>query len=168
MALTEITLPDSGATVRVKRISPMSIMAIEQAYPDPKPPLQEVDYGSGKLRHERNPLDPAYQEELATHQTKKSLLVLKAFIRLGVECEIDAQVLAAYRADMQAMEIALDPDDKYVYVAHILCQTNNDLMALRNYIEGQSVPTEKAVAEKLATFQGDLQEPGPVRLEAAA
>lgn len=168
MALTEITLPDSGATVRVKRISPMSIMAIEQAYPDPKPPLQEVDYGGGKLRHERNPLDPAYQDELAAHQRKKSLLVLKAFIRLGVECDIDAQALAAYRADMQAMEIALDPDDKFIYVAHILCQTNNDLMALRNFIEGQSVPTEKAVAEKLATFQGDLQEPGSVPVEAAA
>jgi hypothetical protein len=168
MVLTELTLPDSGATVRVKRISPMSLMAIEQAYPDPKPPLQEVDYGNGKLRHERNPLDPAYQEELTAHQRKKSLIVLKAFIRLGVECEIDAQALSAFRADMQALEITLDPDDKYVYVAHILCQSNNDLMALRTFIEGQSVPTEKAVAEKLATFQGDLQEPGPVRLEAAA
>lgn len=168
MALTEITLPDSGATVRVKRISPMSLMAIEQAYPDPKPPLQEVDYGNGKLRHERNPLDPAYQDELAAHQRKKSLLVLKAFIRLGVEVALDAQAVAAYRSEMKDLGVDLDPDDKYVYVAFILCVSNLDLETLRAVIEGASLPTEKAVAEKLATFQGDLPESGHLPVEAAA
>jgi len=156
---TEITLPDSGAVIRVKRISPMSLIAIERAYPDPKPPLQEVDYGNGSKKHERNPLSPEYLTELEEHRNKKNLLVLKAFVRLGVEVEVDAAAVAAYRADMQALGVELDPDDMYVYVAHILCQTNDDLNALREAVEGGSLPTEREVSSKLSTFPDNLQGP---------
>lgn len=168
MTTTEITLPDSGATIRVKRISPMTLIAIERANPDPKPPLQEVDYGNGSKRREPNPLDPAYQQALLEHQQTKNLLVLQAFIRLGVEVEIDAARLAAYRADMQALGVELPADDKYIYVANILCETNNDLGALRAGIEGRSIPTEQGVSDKLETFPGDVQGTGPVEVEGAA
>lgn len=147
----EITLPDSGAVLRVRGVSPMSLIAIEQAYPDPKPPLQDVAYELGH-RMERNPLDPEYVAELAAHQQKKSLLVFKAFVRLGVEVEIDAERVAAYRADMAALEVTLDPDDLFIYVGHLLCRTNADMLALQTAIQGLSVPTEQAVADKQATF----------------
>src|SRR5579859_7157581 len=159
---TEITFPDSGATVRVNRISPMSLLAIEQAYPDPKPPLQEVDYGNGKTKMERNPLSPEYQDELAAHRNKKNMLILKAFVALGVECEVDAEKVAAYRALMKSIGVDVDPDDKYVFVAHILCSTARDLDTLREAVQGASLPTEKAVAEKLATFPAEVSQSQPV------
>lgn len=166
MTTTEITLP-SGATLRVKRISPMTLIAIERAHPDPRPPLQEVDYGNGSHRREPNPLDPQYQLDLAAHQQTKNLLILQAFVRLGVEVEVDAARLADYRADMAALGVTLPDDDKYVYVANILCETNDDLMVLRNAIESGSIPTEAAIAERAATFPGAVQGNGHLEVENA-
>lgn len=168
MATTEIKLPDSGATIRVKRISPMTLMAIERAHPDPKPPMQEVDYGNGSKRLEANPLDPQYQLELAAHQQTRSMLLLQALVRFGVEVDVDAAKVAAYREDMATLGGTLPPDDKYVYVAHVLCETNADLVALREAVMGTSVPSERAVAEKQATFPGDVQGPEHLGLEGAA
>lgn len=161
MKTFEVTLPDSGAKLRVKRISPMTIMGISRQFPGPKPPVQEVDYGASK-RLEPNPLAPSYLAELAEHQQKLSLIVLRAFIRLGVEVEVDAVAVAAYRADMAALGIKLEngDDDKYVYVANILCETNDDLVALRGAIEGSSIPTEGKVAEAQAAFPGNVQGAG--------
>lgn len=162
---TEITLPDSGATIRVNRIAPATIMAIGRKFPDLQPPLQEVDYGNGSKRMEPNPLDPTYAAALEQQAQAKTMLILETYARLGVEVEVDAAKVAEFREYAAEMGLTIPKNDQAVYVLHILCLSNDDLLAMRAGVEGSSIPTEKAVTDKADTFPSDVQGTGDLPVE---
>jgi hypothetical protein len=167
MTTTEVKLPDSGVTIRVNRIAPATMMAIGRKFPDLKPPLQQVDYGNGSKRMEPNPLDPDYVLALVKHSQAKTMLVLETYARLGVDCDVDAQKVAEFRAYAEEMGLDIPKNDKAVYVLHILCLSNTDLLAMQNGVDGNSIPTEQAVTDKAATFPSNVQGNGHLEVEGA-
>lgn len=157
----EITLPDSGRTVRIKFVGPMLMNDIRKAVaravgPRPEPPTQEVDYGNGSKKLEPNPLHPGYEASVREWHVAQGQVMLEKLLRYGVECEMtpeDEARLAELRADP---DLALPEDDKLAFLTRLVASTERDQEALQEAIQGKAQPTEKAVAEALATFRPDV------------
>lgn len=153
---TTFTFPDSGVTIKTRKVSPLLLAEIQKTLPPPTPPMQEVDYG-GTKRMEPNPVHPDYVQALAAYRADFSNLIFRALVLIGVECEVDAEAVGKLRADMQQFGVTLPPEDKFVYVAHILCTSNEDVTALRDLLLRHSQPTEVAVAEATERFPAEVQ-----------
>lgn len=153
---TTFTFPDSGVTIKTRKVSPLLLAEIQKTLPPPTPPMQEVDYG-GTKKMEPNPAHPDYAAALATYRAEFSNLIFRALVLIGVECEVDAEAVGKLRADMQQFNVTLPPEDKFVYVAHILCTSNEDVTALRDLLLRHSQPTEGAVAEAVDRFPAEVQ-----------
>lgn len=165
--LEELML-SSGITVKIRKVSPMTLQAVKRQYPRPAPPLVENDYGDGKVRREPNPADPAYAQALEDHLQMVGLKVIDVLMDLGVDVAPDAEAVAAFRARMQRHGIEVQGDDHQIYVQHIAIQTEDDLERVREAITRKAMPTEEAVQEHLATFPGDVQGARPDGDPAAA
>lgn len=156
----EVTLPDSGRTVRIKFVGPMLMNDIRKAVtravgPKPAPPVQEVDYG-GTKQQEPNPLHPDYEAAVREWHVAQGQVMLEKLLRFGVECEMteaDQARLAELRTDP---DLELPEDDKIAFLTRIVAATERDQDALQEAILGRAQPTEKAVAEALATFRPDV------------
>lgn len=156
----EITLPDSGATVRILFVSPMLLNDLrkraQRGLEKPAPPLQEVDYGNGSKKSQPNPLHPDYVAALREYNTAMGQKFIELMFKWGVECDIDGEKVRAMRALAAEDEIDLPADDRTLYLTRILATTAADIEALQDAILGRAQPTEQAVSEKLETFQRDL------------
>ena len=156
--VVEFTLPDSGVTVRIKRIGPALakdlLRNIQQAITKPKPPMQEVLLGDEK-KMEPNLSYPDYLAAMRDYNGDLGMAFIEALVKYGVDADIDAEAVAALRED--------DPDhhlpksDLVVYVTRVALDSARDMSALQDAILGRFQPTEKAVAEAAATFPGQVQ-----------
>jgi hypothetical protein len=152
---TSVTLPDSGVTLQIKRISPMLLVdlrkQLKRGTPKPMPPLQEVLLGDEKVL-QPNDAHPDYLAALQDYNADIGQRYIEAIIQLGVECEIDAGAVGALReSDLGEF---LPKNDKVVYVSRIAASSERDLMALQNAILGRAQPTEAAVGEAAEGFRG--------------
>lgn len=154
---TTFTFPDSGVTIQARKVSPLLLSEIQKTIPVPKPPLQEVDYG-GVKKQESNPNHPDYQAALTAYRQEFSNLIFRALILIGVDVEVDVEAVTKLRADMQQFNVTLPPEDKFVYVAHILCTSEQDVTALRDLLLRHSQPTEGATAEAVERFQPEVSQ----------
>lgn len=164
-----ITLPDSGITIAVRKLSPMTMLSLDTAVrrdmPPPAVPRSIVDYGDGVTEIEPNPADPDYQAALAAYEQNVRLEAGKRFTRLvATYClvEWDSDAVAALRSGMAAIGSPLnaeDDTDAYIYVWQIACVSNQDITTLQNFIMGQSQPMEAAVQAHAATFPDATQGP---------
>lgn len=160
--MKEITLPDSGKTIKVKRLARFLVREamrdLQRKYPEPRPPRQPVDYGAGP-EWEENYSHPDYLEAMKRHERKlKDLtgqLSLELVIARCVVVEVDAEAVKALREDMRAVNIDLSPDDKYVYVTCILCETERDLKALQEGVLLDSQPTPEGIAAAQKSFPSE-------------
>lgn len=166
--LKEVTLPDSGRTVRIKFIGPMLMndirKAVQKSVKRPEPPTQEVDYGNGSKKLEPNPLHPAYEAELSEYNTLIGQRFVEKLFRYGIDAEVDIDAVTALRADS---ELDLPADDYTVYVTRILVTSARDQEFLQEVILGRIQPTDKQVAEALDNFRGDLQGTAAAGLDGA-
>lgn len=156
-----LTLPDSGATLEYRRVSHMLLADVSNSIDAPTPPMQEVDYG-GKVRQEPNPSHPDYLRALSHYRQKQADKVLAVAVQVGVQVEINAQRIFELREQFKEMGVELPVNDKVLYVTRVLCETGNDLTALRDAIIRKSQPTEAAIAEKIETFPSDIQADRPI------
>ena len=153
----ELTLPTSGAVVRVRRIAPALLTDlrkdIRRRFPKPMAPMVEVSYGDEK-RIEANPAHPEYAEMLREHSTESGMAFLESLVKFACECETDAVRVAELRGLAGDME--LPADDHVLYVTRILLETKADIEVFQQVIMGLSQPTEKAVAEATERFPSDV------------
>ena len=154
----ELTLPDCGLALRIRRVSPFLAKdirkQIRRVLKKPEPPMQEVDYGDGQKRKEPNETNPDYKAELNEYYTELGDLFLSQLIAFGVECEIDAERVTAFRARAEKYDIELPADDLVVYVSRVVGLSQNDVRALQDAILGRIQPTEAKTAEAVETFPG--------------
>ena len=77
------TFPDTGITVKIRKVSPLLLNEIQRKNQPPKPPMNEVKYGD-ETRLEPNPADPEYQKAVQQHELDLELKLRRALLRLGV------------------------------------------------------------------------------------
>lgn len=162
--LPEHTFKDTGITVNIRRLSPLTAdevtKAIRKERPVPKAPENLVDYGDGKKVPEPNTADPAYIVEVNAYNAWLNEEVGKRLMHLiihrAVVCDVDADAVAALRADLADIGVTLEDDDKTVYVQHICVGTMDDLEELRQAVMERSQPTEKEIQANLDSFRGDV------------
>jgi hypothetical protein len=154
--LIEVTLPDSGKVLRVRRVPVFLMREVQKSVKRPTPPLVEVTYETGP-RLEPNRADPEYLTAIEEYGMALGEKMIRLVIKRGVECDVDVAALAELRADMEEIGIELPSDDRYVYVTYICCETPADLEALQSAVLRQTQPTEEAVGEALERFRGEVQ-----------
>lgn len=182
-ALPTHTFKDSGITVRLHKLSPITNQQIlaqcqrELADRKPQPPLVEVDYGQGKVI-EPHTGHPLYQEKLAAWNTEVNKLANDRLFKLAaldaIEVTIGDAELAQIARKKRMLKVAagivweddpeLTPEEnaQLFYVTHICCASPDDLREFYEAVALRSQPTEAAVEQHKATFPGDL--PGAVGL----
>jgi hypothetical protein len=158
---TDFTFPDTGITVKIRKVSPMILADINAAFPEPKPPENEVDYGEplGKVM-ERNYSDPSYKVALQERNAKVFQALQRTMILRGVEVEGDAwkKEVEDYREFMQKetgtpLE---ETNDLVVYVLRLCVGSQEDLTDLISAITTRSQPTQEAVERAKASFRSKV------------
>ena len=168
-ALPQHTFKDTGITIGIRKVGPSTQQSIARSIMRdmPKPPIPMVET---ELGPEPNPADPAYiaameqwQQETRSELTRRLMLI--------AALEADVTIDDAARADMarrrRSMQLAKtpyedDPDltpeenERVFYVLYVAAGTPEDLGEFGEVVMRRSVPTEEAVQEHIATFQGNL------------
>ena len=152
----DVTLPDCGLALRIKRVSPFLAKdirkKIKQEVARPNPPEQLVDYGDGNKKFEPNVTHPDYKAALNDYFAEVGDLMLSELIAFGVECDYDAKAVAAFRAKAKGRGLELPADDLLVYVTRVVGLSQADVRALQDAILGRIQPTESAVKEAAESF----------------
>ena len=159
-ALMTHTFADTGMTVGIRKLSPLLRddidIALRREFPEPAPPVVDTELGP-----EVNAADETYlkrrAEWMVAHVERRSERMLRVAIKRGIEVEVDADAVAALRADMAEQGVTLDDDDKFVYVSRICIGSTEDLQELYDALTRRSMPTRQAVEAHKATFPGDVQ-----------
>lgn len=161
--LTPHTFKDTGISIKIRKVSPMLIMEVQKAFPPPKPPMQEVVYGDpgepgAKTVKEPNEAHPDYLVAIDEYNLELEVKVRQLMFKRGVRINLDddqKQEVKELRADWKEMfDVELSGNDKYVYISYIAIGTDSDMEELQEVIMRRSQPTEAAVAESKAGFQG--------------
>ena len=176
-ALPTHTFRDSGITVRLHKLSPMTSQEImlqvkrEMRATEPQPPIAEVDYGSGKIL-EPHKGHPVYQEKLkeweaaVNREANERLFHLACLV--GVELELDNAALEAIEKRKRYLKLVAklewldNPDlseaenNQIFYITHIACASPEDLQEFYQAIAMRSQPTEAAIEQYKSEFQGDV------------
>ena len=182
--LPAFTFKDSGVTVRLHKLSPMTAQEVvsqarrEMASEEPQPPMVEVDYGNGKVT-EPHRGHPVYVERHADWEARVQSLANERLFRLAcldaIEVEIGETEKHAIERKKRYLRIAAridhedDPlltpeeNEQLFFITHIACATPDDLREFYQAIIMRSQPTEAAIEAHKASFPGDVQ--GPERVE---
>ena len=161
--LTPYTFKDTGISVKIRKVSPMLIMEVQKAFPSPKPPMQEVVYGDpgepgARTVEEPNEAHPDYLVAIDEYNLELEAKVRHLMFKRGVIINLDEvqkQEVKELRAEWKEMfGVDLSGSDKYVYISYIAIGTDADMEELQEVIMRRSQPTEAAIAESKAGFQG--------------
>lgn len=156
--LKEIRLPDSGQLLHVRRM-PVSLLEDFRRTepPPPGPPMQQVDYGGGKIKEEPNPAHPDYVGMLQDYYAALFDRASEFAIEFGVECEIDPKAIEKVRRWAEKRGAVLPDNDLVLYVTRVLAVTGKDLLTIQSAVFGRVEPTEEAVDKAAESFPGPVQ-----------
>lgn len=166
--LPTFTFKDTGITVRLRKLSPFMGdqlgKALRKEKPAPEPPVNEVDYGDGKITKEPNPADPAYQQALTEYEYWVSFEAgqrsIRAVIEYGVDLDpdqIDMEAVTRVRAMMAVIGASIEEmSDREVYIKYVCVGTQEDLNELLEAATRRSQPTEAAIADNVTAFRRDV------------
>lgn len=156
--LIPFTFSDTGETILIRKVSPLLGLELQKAFPPPKPPVQEVDYGDGRMVKEANAAHPDYLSAMQAYQIDFEDKLRRLYIKRGAVItwseERRAQVdeLRSFWHDEYGID--LPGDDTMVFVSYLCIGSDKDLENLVTAIMQRSQPTEAAVAEAVETFPG--------------
>lgn len=146
----------NGRSVGVRPVSPLLMMELRRKFPEPQPPLNEVDFGDGKKVKEPNVADPLYLAQKATYEVQMEERLRNLIIQRGVvytlSAEDKAQVVELREFWKDTYDQVLAKNDTEVFVTCLLIESEEDLTNLFNAVLRRSQPTEAAVADFSATF----------------
>ena len=150
------TFADSGRTVMVRKVSSLLILELQKAFPEPKPPTQEVEI-AGVKRLEANPAHPDYQKALQAYQLDLEMKIRKLLIKRGVVCDVPKDEVDDLRTFWrEEFNQELDPSDLLVYVSYLACTTDGDLQDLVEKITRRSQPTEAEIQANIKSFRSEV------------
>lgn len=161
VATTKFICKDTGIELTIKKI-PFTVTdtlfrQFEQDNPPPKPPTHKVDYGDNEKIDEPNILDANYLRRLKDWEDQKSLWIneqtKRIYTDLAIECEVDKGAVSKLRATLKKSKIALDEDDKHVFIWQIAVGTFEGYRELVNAIQHRIAPTQEAIAQAKDSFQ---------------
>lgn len=167
------TFRDTGITVRIHKLSPMTNQrlseAIRKKLPPPDPPTYEVEYGSTKVQ-EPNEADPTYLARLQRWRQEAAKLYNERLLELvcldAVEVEIgeaEHEVITRKKRYLKRQGIVWKDDPELTeeenlrcfYVQHCCFGSGEDMAELYVAVTERSQPTEAAVQAHIDTFPGD-------------
>lgn len=167
------TFQDSGITVRLRKLSPMTSQRLSEAvrreYPPPEPPTYEVEYGDTQVR-EINDADPTYLARYARWQETTAKVFNERLLKLvcldAIEIELDADAQAEITRKKRSLavvgvaweddpDLSVDENARLFYVQHCCLASPDDMRELYAAVTARSQPTEAAVAAHVETFPGD-------------
>lgn len=156
--LKPYTFKDTGITVMIRKVSPNLVMELQRQFPEPKPPLNAVDYGDGKEVLEPNYADPEYLKSVDEYkidlESKIRRLIVKRGVAVEITDEIKAQLEELRSFWLEEYGKAFpEPNDLMAYVSYICVGTGEDMEELLDAIMRRSQPTESAIAEATKSFQ---------------
>ena len=172
-ALPLHTFQDSGITVRLRKLSPMTSQRLSEAvrreFPPPDPPTYEVEYGDTKVR-EINDADPTYLARRQRWQEETAQIFNERMLKLvcldAIEIDLDKYAQAEITRKKRSMavvgvkweddpELSVDENARLFYVQHCCLASSDDLRELYTAVTARSQPTEAAVQAHVETFPGD-------------
>lgn len=154
--LTPYTVKDTGAVLLIRKVSPLLALEVRNSVKKPQPPMQDVDYGDGKIVKEPNYAHPDYKialqeyEETVTDRTNR--LVLKRGVHIELTDELKAEVKELRDLYIEETGSDLPYDDKYVYICYVALGSNEDFQELLEAImsrSGISGPAMEAAQDTL-------------------
>jgi hypothetical protein len=157
LPLKDFTFPDSGVEVQFHRISPYTAIDLRNVVDEPKPPMQEVDYGDGKMVLEPNPAHPDYIKAVSDFNTDFEKRLRLYMINQALVFEVaDWQEEIDKKKQYFAEELKkpLTGSDREIFISHIAISSTEDLNAVMAAVMGISQPTPEAVAAAKASFRG--------------
>lgn len=156
--LIPFTFQSTGKVVQIRKVSPFLQIEIQKAFPAPEPPVQEVDYGDGDVRMEKNFAHPDYVRALENYNLELSDKIQRLIIKRGVAVEITEEIrkeveeLRGFWLDEYGVELP-EKNEKMIYVLDICIGTQEDGEELIAAITRRSQPTEVAIKQAEGTFQ---------------
>lgn len=144
----------NGRSVKLRTVSPLTLSKVRKQYRPPKPPLNEVDYGDGKIELEPNMADPEYIEAMELYEMELNERMQRLTIKLSVVHTLsddEKEELAAFREIMTSEGIDVEQDDMEAFINGLCISSGNDL---RNFLEavtntvGPSAEGVQAVKEQ--------------------
>lgn len=178
------TFRDSGVTVKLHKLSPMTAQDIaagvrrDLAESEPKPPIVEVDYGQGTIK-EAHKGDPTYVRLHDAWEIEVNKLANERLFKLAALAAVDVSLTADDHKQIERTKRLMrvagkidwqdDPDLdeaenlQYFYVRHIACGSEEDIVEFYQAVAKRSQPTEAAVERHKESFPSDVS--GPVDLE---
>lgn len=171
------TFKDSGVTVRLHKLSPITGQEIaqqvqrEQAGTKPQPPLVAVDYGQGTIT-QPNTGDPTYRQMLAAWQAECSRIANDRLFDLACLLAVEVTIGEAERAQIARTKRLLrltagidwqdrddltpEENDQLFYMTHVAPGSPDDLKEFYEAITIRSQPTEAAIERHKDSFPGDV------------
>lgn len=181
-ALPSYTFQDTGITVQIRKMSPLTmqriadtIIAEAKALPAghehkyPEPPVQMIAVGGGEPKAEPNPTDPDYQRALQRwgewaggEQTRRMLRIAAAEYIVWPDIDL-VRFEAARIRRMFAREGATlppipdtytsDEQDAIVFLEHGCFGSDQDLTEFAQYLMTRGQPQEAQIAAATAAFR---------------
>lgn len=171
------TFADSGVTVNLHKLSPMTSQRIieaarrELSREEPEPPMFEQDYGNGKVM-EPNRGHPIYVDRLQRWEQKVNKLANERLFKLAcldaIEVTIgseEQEAIARKKRHLTVVGVDWQPDpnmtdeenDRWFYIEQIACASPEDVQEFYQAIAMRSQPNREAVDRYKAGFQGDIR-----------
>ena len=153
--LSEFTFPTSGIKVHVPLVSPAAfVMRLQRKYPAPKPPMQEVDYGSGHKVREFNYAHPDYKESQLQHarflETEAQGMVLARAIR-GISLNAEQrEMVKEWKEQNGDFHDAADRDEE-IFFEEFCVKDENDLLEFMTHVTGID-PSEEEIQNAVDGF----------------
>ena len=157
--LKPFTFTDTGIKVLIRKVSPMLGNELRKAFPQPQPPMQEVEVDGEKVR-EPNPSHPDYVAAMAAYNQEMEVRMRRLLIKRGVEYMPDQEADALTQVDelrkswMEDYDQPLDePSDKVVYIWFIAAGTDKGIEEITSAILSRSQPSQEDVELAKASFR---------------
>lgn len=143
----------NGVEAWLRKVPPLLLNKLKQANKPPKPPLEEVDMGNGPV-WQPNPQAASHLQAMDEYNETIGMKIVEFLVQRGVKLKdaINLDELNEIRAVMREEGATLPADDHVAYILYVCVGDEQELSALRDAILRRTIPTEEAIAEKVATF----------------
>jgi hypothetical protein len=153
--LTPYTFKDTGISIKIRKVNPLLVNELDKAFPAPKPPMQEVDYGDGNKVMEANEAHPDYIQALSDYRNARMDRYKKLLVKRGVECKVDLEAVEELKKTWKEdYGCDMEGTDKEIYIFYICAGTQEDMDELMDAILKRSQPTKEAVELAKVSFPG--------------
>lgn len=143
---------------KLNKVSKMLIVEAGRKIKEPKPPKW---FNEEKGRHEENPLDPEYVEELSNVNWKRGSITIAVYLTMGCKVielppeiePVNSEEWVETLAEL-GVEVSKNPKSRFVEWLKYYAIEDDDLSALVTQIMAISgIVLEKEVKEAEATFR---------------